>query len=136
MMDEAGASALESMAYARAPDSFMATEGATLPADTPFEGRHEAEAVVRALGAMGRSPADIGRTLRALRAGWPLFDRRPPDAWSSAEVMAACAHLLAIGAGAAAAGQLCAACWALWRALGRHDRIAGVAAVLRALEEA
>lgn len=135
LMEQAGPAKLERMAYARAPDSFMATQGAPLAVDVAFEERHEAEAVLRTLGARGWSAARISGALKALMAAWPLFERRPPQCWSSSEVMGVCAHLLDIGAGAEAAGRLCQGTWALWTALGRDDRISGAVAVLSALQE-
>ena len=136
ILDLAGAAAVERAAYIHAPDSFTTTEGEPLGEDQPFEELAEAEAVIRHLGALGRTTTEIGDTVRALRAALPLFDRRAPRDWSASEVMAACARLLDMGAGPASAARLCAAAWALWTALDRPERVAGASAVMRALEEA
>jgi hypothetical protein len=134
LLHHEGASALEAITYAQAPDTFFPTEGKPVPPETPFESLHEAESVLRALGAMGRSVPSIAASLRALKGAWPLFDRRPPESWSAAEVLAACARLMEIGAGHAAACSLLEGVWALWIASDRPDRISATATVLRALE--
>ena len=126
---------LERLAYARVPDALSPTKGSPAP-EVPFEELWEVQRVLESLAERGRTLAEMHACLVALRAARPLLDHRPPEDWSAAELVGALAQVVAEPGGAEATRALCAAAHDLWTALGRTDRIDGLAELLRAVQEA